>query len=105
MNSFTLDRQIGARLTGISSRILCQRLVYHIGVFSGTGINQNQNDDKKMLYLGRIQWNFLGRDVPFSQSDVGYSPLPIGAIGFAGAHNRADRITFPTNIRDVGVVD
>ena len=45
--------------------------------------------------MGRIQWNFLGRDVPFSQSDPEYTPLPIGSIAFAGAHNRTDRIVFP----------
>jgi hypothetical protein len=69
--------------------------VYNIGVFTGTGINNTRNDDKKMLYVGRIQWNFLGRDVPFSQSDPEYTPLPIGSIAFAGAHNRTDRIVFP----------
>jgi hypothetical protein len=102
---FTLDRQIGARLGGHLFENSYAYLVYNIGVFTGTGINQTQNDDKKMLYLGRIQWNFLGRDVPFTQSDPEYTPLPIGSIAFAGAHNRTDRTVFPTTIRSPGVVD
>ncbi len=92
---FTLDRQIGARLGGHLFEGTYAYLVYNIGIFTGTGINNARNDDKKMLYMGRIQWNFLGRDVPFSQSDVEYSPLPIGSLAFAGAHNRTDRIVFP----------
>jgi hypothetical protein len=80
-------------------------LVYNIGVFTGLGINQTHNDDKKMLYLGRLQWNFFGRDVPYSQSDVEYSAEPRGSLAVAGAHNQADRFNFPTTARAPGVVD
>ncbi len=96
---FTLDRQIGVRLGGHLFEDTPGYLVYNIGVFTGAGINQTHNDDKNMLYMGRIQWNFLGRDVPFSQSDVEYTQLPIGSIAFAGAHNIADRFVFPTSTR------
>jgi len=103
-SSFTLDRQIGVRLGGHLFEGTPGYLVYNIGVFTGAGINQTHNDDKNMLYMGRIQWNFLGRDVPFSQSDVNYSELPIGSIAFAGAHNIADRYKFPTASR-AGTID
>jgi phosphate-selective porin len=96
---FTLDRQIGVRLGGHLFEGTNAYLVYSIGVFTGAGINQTHNDDKNMLYLGRIQWNFLGRDVPFSQSDPEYTQMPIGSIAFAGAHNTADRFIFPTSTR------
>ena len=107
---FTLDRQVGARLGGHLFEDTYAYLVYNIGVFTGVGINQTHNDDKNMLYIGRIQWNFLGRDVPFSQSDPDYTPLPIGSIAFAGAHNITDRIAFPQTSRandflGVAVVD
>ncbi|MDH4155611.1 MAG: OprO/OprP family phosphate-selective porin [Nitrospira sp.] len=107
---FTLDRQIGARLGGHLFEDTYAYLVYNIGVFTGVGINQTHNDDKNMLYMGRIQWNFLGRDVPFSQSDPDYTQLPIGSIAFAGAHNITDRIAFPQTSRasdflGVAVVD
>jgi hypothetical protein len=101
---FTLDRQIGARLGGHLFEDTYAYLVYNIGVFNGTGINNTHNDDRKMLWMGRIQWNFLGRDVPFTQSDPEYTPLPIGSIAFAGAHNRTDRTVFPGS-RNNTVVD
>lgn len=103
-NLFTLDRQIGVRLGGHLFEGTLAYLVYNVGVFTGTGLNQTHNDDKNMLYMGRIQWNFLGRDVPFTQSDPGYTSLPIGSLAFAGAHNIADRFTFPTASR-AGTVD
>ena len=96
-SSFTLDRQIGVRLGGHLFEGTPGYLVYNIGVFTGAGINQKHNDNTNMLYMGRIQWNFLGRDVPFTQSDVHYSQLPIASIAFAGAHNITDRIKFPTS--------
>lgn len=102
---FTLDRQIGVRLGGHLFEGTPAYLVYNIGVFTGTGINQARNDDKQMLYMGRIQWNFMGRDLPFSQSDVEYTAQPTGSLAFAGAHNRSDRFNFPTETRSVGVVD
>lgn len=102
---FTLDRQIGARLGGHLFEGTPAYLVYNIGVFTGTGINQTHNDDKQMLYMGRIQWNFLGRDLPFFQSDINYTEQPTGSIAFAGAHNRSDRFNFPTSTRAAGVVD
>ena len=102
---FNLDRQIGARLGGHLFEGTPAYVIYNIGVFTGTGINQTRNDDKKMLYMGRIQWNFLGRDLPFSQSDFDYTKQPTGSIAFAGAHNRSDRFNFPTETRSVGVVD
>jgi len=104
-SAFTLDRQIGVRLGGHLFEGTPGYLVYNIGVFTGAGINQTHNDDKNMLYIGRIQWNFLGRDVPFSQSDPEYTELPIASIAFAGAHNIADRFKFPTADSRDAVVD
>jgi phosphate-selective porin len=102
---FTLDRQIGARLGGHFFENTHAYLVYNVGVFTGIGINQSHNDDKHMLYIARLQWNFMGRDLPFSQSDTEYTEDPTGSLAFAAAHNRADRFNFPTLARGAGVVD
>jgi hypothetical protein len=96
---FTLDRQIGATLYGDLFEGTPAYLIYNVGAFTGVGLNQSHNDDKQMLYVARLQWNFFGRDLPFSQSDVGYTENPTGSLAFAAAHNRADRITFPTTSR------
>jgi hypothetical protein len=102
---FTLDRQVGAMLSGHLFESTPAYLIYNAGVFTGTGINQSINDDKNMLYVARLQWNFFGRDLPFSQSDTEYTENPTGSLAFAGAHNRADRFIFPTASRAGGVVD
>ena len=94
---FTLDRQIGARLGGHLFEGTPAYLVYNAGVFTGVGLNQSSNDDKQMLYMGRLQWNFFGRDLPFSQSDVEYHENPTGSFALAGANNRSNRFTFPSS--------
>ena len=40
------------------------------------------------MFTGRWQWNFLGRDVPFTQSDIKYTPRTIASFALAGASNR-----------------
>lgn len=102
---FTLDRQVGAMLSGHLFESTPAYMIYNVGVFTGLGLQQPNNDDKNMLYVARLQWNFFGRDLPFSQSDTEYTENPTGSLAFAGAHNRADRFTFPTASRVPGVVD
>jgi len=109
---FTLDRQVGAMLSGHLFESTPAYVIYHVGVFTGLGLQQPHNDDKHMLYIARLQWNFFGRDLPFSQSDTDYTENPTGSLAFAGAHNRSDRCNpttlscnQPTLIRPTGVVD
>lgn len=102
---FTLDRQTGAMVSGAFFEGTPAYIIYNVGAFTGIGLNQTHNDDKHMLYVARLQWNFLGRDLPFSQSDTEYTENPTGSLAFAGAHNRADRFNFPTTSRAAGVVD
>lgn len=84
---FTVDRQDGVAVFG---RLFDGTLAdsrYTVGVFTGGGIN-SVNDDVEPLYLGRYQWNFLGRDLPFSQSDVEHHENPAGTLAFAAATNQ-----------------
>jgi len=88
---FTIDRQVGAMLYGhlapgtfIDSR-------YYAGVFTGSGRGE-ANDDDNMMYFGRFQWNFLGRDLKWSQSDVEYHELPTGSVAF-GAYTTIGKCT------------
>jgi phosphate-selective porin OprO/OprP len=102
---FTLDRQTGVMLSGAFFKSTPGYIIYNIGVFTGTGLNQTHNDDKHMLYVARLQWNFLGRDLPFSQSDTEYTELPTASLAFGAAQNRSDRFTFPGTSRAAGVRD
>ena len=40
-----------------------------------------------MLYMGRLQWNFMGRDLKWRQSDVSYHKEAAGSLAFAYSTN------------------
>ena len=84
---FTIDRQVGIQLRGHLFQDTPADMRYFAGVFNGEGRGVNNTDDN-MMYMGRLQWNFLGRDVPFRQTDVEYTELPMGSLAIAGATNK-----------------
>jgi phosphate-selective porin OprO and OprP len=84
---FTIDRQVGIQLRGHLFEDTPADMRYFAGVFNGEGRGVN-NTDNNMMYMARLQWNFLGRDVPFRQTDVDYSELPMGSLAIAGATNK-----------------
>ncbi len=81
-NTFTIDRQMGAMVYGhlAPGTLLDSR--YYVGVWNGSGRGE-ANDDKNMMYMGRLQWNFLGRDLKWQQSDIKYHSQPTGSAAFA----------------------
>ena len=81
---FTLDRQQGASLFGRLWEGTLADSWYNVGVFSATGRGGSGGVEQPMV-LGRWQWNFLGRDLPFSQCDLGYREKPAASIAVAGA--------------------
>ena len=40
------------------------------------------------MYMGRYQWNFLGRDLKWQQSDIAYHQQPAGSLAFAAYTTR-----------------
>jgi len=80
---FTIDRQIGATLYGHLFPGSMADSRYWVGVYNGTGRGENPNDDTNHMYMGRLQWNFLGRDLKFQQTDVEYHEQPAGSVAFA----------------------
>lgn len=83
---FTIDRQVGAMLQGRLFKKTPADLRYYAGIFNGEGRATN-NDDGELMYMGRLQWNFLGRDLKWRQSDVSYHEKTTGQIAFAHATN------------------
>ena len=81
---FTIDRQMGVMAFGRLFPGTLADTSYFLGVFNGEGRGVS-NDDSDMMYMGRLQWNFLGRDLKWRQSDVKYSEEPAGSIAFAAA--------------------
>jgi hypothetical protein len=91
---FTLDRQVGLELTGrfLDETWLDSR--YYLGAFTGTGIGERGNDDSHLLWTARYQWNFLGRELEFTQSDVQGREKPVASLAGAFATNRSPYTAF-----------
>ncbi|MDA0822055.1 MAG: porin [Proteobacteria bacterium] len=83
---FSIDRQVGAQLRGHLFKDTLADMRYYAGVFTGEGRGV-KNDDDSMMWMGRLQWNFLGRDLDWKQTDVEYTELPTGSLAFAAATN------------------
>jgi phosphate-selective porin OprO and OprP len=81
---FSVDRQVGAMAFGRLAAGTLADTRYYFGVFNGEGRSVN-NDDNGMMYMGRLQWNFLGRDLKWRQSDVSFSEEAAGSLAFATA--------------------
>lgn len=81
---FTIDRQVGVQLRGHLFQDTPADMRYYAGVFNGEGKSVNNADDN-MMYMGRLQWNFLGRDLSWRQTDVEFTELPTGSLAIAGA--------------------
>ena len=90
---FTLDRQQGLQLLGHLLPGTRGDSWYYLGVFSGNGRGAS-NDDDHLMWMGRYQWNFLGRDLAFSQSDVERHPRPTASLALAAVTNRSQFTRF-----------
>ena len=89
---FTIDRQVGISFRGRLFEGTPGDFRYYIGAFTGEGRGV-ANDDSRLMYAGRLQWNFLGRDLALRQTDVERTEKPTGtlAIGAATHTGRATR--------------
>ncbi len=79
---FTIDRQVGAMVYGRLAPGTLFDSRYYVGVWTGSGRGE-ANDDDHMMYMGRFQWNFLGRDLKWTQSDIKRHQKPTGSLAFA----------------------
>lgn len=93
---FTIDRQQGVQLLGRLLPGTAADSRYWLGVFSGAGRGES-NDDDRLMWMGRYQWNFLGRDLPFSQSDVERHESPAGSLALAAVTNRGASTRFSSD--------
>jgi len=86
---FTIDRQQGASMYGHLDGGGALNMNYWAGVYTGSGRGEYNNHDGENLYSGRLQWNFLGEEVGFKNSDIKRSEKPKAAIAIAGAKYRS----------------
>ncbi len=81
---FTIDRQVGIQARGHLFKGTPADMRYYAGIFNGEG-RGTFNENNEHLVMGRLQWNFLGRDLAWRQTDVEYTELPTGSLAFAAA--------------------
>ena len=86
---FTVDRQQGISFYGRLFKGSLADLTYHTSILTGTGRGSFENDDKHMMYVGRLQWNFLGRELGMTSSDLDYQEKPTALIALGALTNRS----------------
>ncbi len=95
--TFTLDRQQGLNLEGRLFEGRRGDSRYALGVFTGTGRGGGSDTDGRPLIMARWQWNFLRRDLGFSQSDIGRREEPAASLAFGAASNRSPYTRFSSD--------
>lgn len=96
---FTVDRQQGIQVFGRLFAETPADLTYYVGMFAGRGVGERLNDDLRMMYSARLQWNALGGEMDFSQSDVELHEQPALSLAAAVATNTSDCTAFETDQR------
>lgn len=91
---FTLDRQQGLEVYGHLKGKGILDFNYWAATLTGTGRGSTTNDDNNIMYFGRAQWNFLGREVGFEGSDLEFHEKPAAYVAFAAATNQSPYTRF-----------
>jgi hypothetical protein len=84
---FTIDRQVGAMIKGRLNKGTPFDLRYYAGLFNGEG-RASDNANNQMMKMARIQWNVLGGDLKWRQSDVKRHEKPTLQIAGGWAGNK-----------------
>ena len=93
---FTIDRQQGISIFGHWQGGGLADFNYWFSIFNGMGRGGRENDDLKLMYMTRLQWNFFGRQLNFSGADVNYHKDAAGILAFAAVTNRSPYTRFST---------
>ncbi|WP_343852791.1 OprO/OprP family phosphate-selective porin [Algoriphagus jejuensis] len=91
---FTVDRQQGVTVYGNLAGGGIANFDYWVAVLTGTGRGSTDNDDDKLMYFGRLQWNILGRPVPFEGGDMDISEKPAAILALSGVTNTSPYTRF-----------
>ncbi|MBM3350536.1 MAG: hypothetical protein FJY53_01870 [Betaproteobacteria bacterium] len=93
---FTVDRQQGVELKGNLFAGTPVDMTYYVGAFTGVGVGERDNDDDNMMYSGRLQWNAMGGEMKWDQSDTDFSEEPHLNISIAANTNQSKCTAFET---------
>ncbi|HEX5025008.1 MAG TPA: porin [Agriterribacter sp.] len=92
--SFTIDRQQGATIYGHLKSVGVADFNYWVAALTGTGRGNSTNDDNNLMYVGRLQWNMLGRPLEFEGSDLEFTEKPAAIAALSGVTNRSPYTRF-----------
>ena len=102
-NQFSLQRDIGFQLSG---SLLGERASYAVGVFNGSGGNQD-NVDTDYMYVGRLVWEPFG-PYPYAQPSLGTKKDPLFALGVAAGYlpglDRGERRSLAGSLGNADIV-
>jgi len=96
--NFTVDRQQGIELYGRLEGRGMADFSYWAAVLTGSGRGATENDDKNLMYFGRLQWNILGDDLGFGgSSDLEIHQKPEAQLAFSAVTNRSPFTRFSSS--------
>ncbi|GIQ61021.1 hypothetical protein Flavo103_41570 [Flavobacterium collinsii] len=84
---FTVDRQQGIEIYGHLMGNGIADFNYWAAILTGTGIGGKPNQDNRLMYFGRAQWNFLGRVLDYEGSDLAFHEMPAGSVAYSFVTN------------------
>jgi len=93
---FTVDRQNGVMASGLLFPDQRASTSWWLGVLNGNGLNSDGDGGRPMV-VGRAQWNFYGRVLPFSQSAVKRYQEPRGSLAFGFVTNDSPYTRFSSS--------
>jgi len=91
---FTLDRQQGVSVYGHIDGSGVADFNYWVSVLTGDGRGATTSDDKNLMYVTRVQWNFTGIELGMEGSDTEYHEKGAGTIALAGVTNQSPYTRF-----------
>jgi len=94
---FTIDRQQGVSIFGNLDGGSMANFNYWLSAFTGTGRGNGSDEDTKLMYLLRLQWNPNGTPLKFLGSDLDYHEKFISSIAIAGVTNTSPYTSFSTS--------
>jgi phosphate-selective porin len=94
--AFTIDRQQGISFYGHLQGGGIADFNYWLSILTGMGRGARENDDLHLMYMTRLQWSFLGKQVKFSGSDLEFSEDAAGILALAAVTNRSPYTRFST---------
>ena len=94
--AFTVDRQQGISAYGNLSGNGMVNFNYWASAFTGAGRGASSNDDSKLMYMGRLQWNPNKEVLKFSGSDLEGHEKFVSSIAIAATTNTSRYTRFST---------